>query len=76
MKEDNTIIDPTWMARTGGFAKDITLRDHYAGLAMQGMFANPCDSHDPDEETYEEYVAEIGRCAYLMADAMLKAREK
>jgi hypothetical protein len=66
----------TWMTKNGGFAKDITMRDEFAGRAMQGMFANPCDSHDPDEETYEEYVAEIGRCAYLMADAMLKAREK
>jgi hypothetical protein len=66
----------TWMTKNGGFAKDMTMRDHYAGLAMQGMFANPCDSHHPDQGTYEEYVAEIGRCAYLMADAMLKAREK
>jgi hypothetical protein len=75
MKEDTTPIDPTWMEKTGGFAKDMTLRDHYAGLAMQGMFANPEDIHRADEETYEEYVAEIGRCAYKMADAMLKARE-
>jgi len=68
--------DDTWMNKTGGFAKDMTMRDEFAGRAMQGMFANPCDSHHPDEGTYEEYVAEIGRCAYLMADAMLKAREK
>ena len=60
---------------TGGYAKDMTMRDHFAGLAMQGMFANPEDIHRADEETYGEYVAEIGRCAYLMADAMLKARE-
>ena len=73
MKEDNTTIDPTWMERTGGFAKDMTLHQWYAGLAMQGMFANPEDIHIADEETYEEYVAEIGRCAYQMADAMLKA---
>lgn len=66
----------TWMTKNGGFAKDMTMRDELAARAMQGMFANPCDSHHPDEGTYEEYVAEIGRCAYLMADAMLKAREK
>ena len=68
--------DDTWMAKTGGFAKDMTLRDEFAGRAMQGMFAKPKDIHIADEETYEEYVAEIGRCAYLVADAMLKAREK
>jgi hypothetical protein len=76
MNEDRTWIDPTWMEKTGGFAKDMTLRDHYAGLAMQGIFANPEDIHRAEDETYEEYVAEIRRCAYLMADEMLKAREK
>lgn len=39
MKEDITTIDPTWMSKTGGFARDITLRDHYAGLAMQGLLS-------------------------------------
>ena len=73
MKEDT---DKTWMEVHGGFAKDMTLRNYLAAKAMQGMFANPEDIHRADEETYEEYVAEIGRCAYQMADAMLKAREK
>jgi len=73
MREDT---DKTWMEIHGGFAKDMTMRDELAARAMQGMFANPCDTHHAHEETYEEYVAEIGRCAYLMADAMLKAREK
>ncbi|CAB5212694.1 hypothetical protein UFOVP189_38 [uncultured Caudovirales phage] len=76
MKEDTTPIDSTWMGKTGGFARDMTLRDHYAGLAMQGMFASPHDYHRVSEETYEEYLAVIGRCAYLAADAMLKAREE
>jgi uncharacterized protein (DUF2147 family) len=73
MKEDT---DKTWMEVHGGFARDMTMRDYLAAKAMQGMFANPEDIHRADEETYEEYVAEIGRCAYQMADAMLKAREK
>ena len=73
MKEDT---DKTWMEVHGGFAKDMTLRDWYAGQVMQGLCANPEDIHRADEETYEEYVAEIGRCAYIVADAMLKAREK
>ena len=40
MKEDNTQIDPTWMEKTGGYAKDMTLRDHFAGLAMQSLIAD------------------------------------
>jgi hypothetical protein len=27
------------------------------------------------DETYEEYIDEIARCSYKIADAMLKARE-
>ena len=71
MKEDT---DKTWIEVHGGFARDMTMRDEFAARAMQGMFANPEDIHRADEETYEEYVAEIVRCAYQMADAMLKAR--
>ena len=53
----------------------MTLRDYFAAKAMQGMFANSNDDHDPDEQSYEEYVKEISCCAYLMADAMLEARK-
>jgi len=53
----------------------MTLRDYFAAKAMQGMSANPEDVHDADLETYDEYVKEISRCAYLMADAMLEARK-
>jgi hypothetical protein len=63
MKEDTTPIDPTWMSKTGGFARDMTLRDHYALLAMQGLM----DAAMP--------MPEIAAAAYDMADAMLKARE-
>lgn len=34
MKEETK---PTWMEVHGGFAKDMTLRDHYAGLALQAL---------------------------------------
>ena len=70
MKEDTTPIDPTWISKTGGFAKDMTLRDHYAGLAMQGLLAGLlADGQDIQWE-------EISRNAYWQADAMLKARAK
>jgi len=53
----------------------MTLRDYFAAKAMQGMFANPEDIHNPYQETYDEYVKEIARCAYMMADAMLEERK-
>lgn len=67
MKEDTTPIDPTWMEKTGGYAKDMTLRDYYAGLAMQSMNSR---------EDYVDAPADaIALDAYALADAMLKARD-
>jgi hypothetical protein len=63
MKEDTTPIDPTWMAKTGGFARDKTLRDEFAGLAMQ--------SNKGTGFTLEQHAD----WAYRLADAMLAARE-
>ena len=60
MKEET---NPTWMEVHGGYAKDMTLRDHYAGLAMQKMLGSG------------DYQF-IAKNAYAMSDAMLKAREK
>jgi hypothetical protein len=54
----------------------ITIRDYFAAKALQGMFANPDDSHEHYDLSYEDYVKEIARCSYKMADAMLAAREK
>jgi hypothetical protein len=67
MKEDTTPIDFTWMSKTGGFARDMTLHDWYAGLAMQSLINEPT-------------VASVGhdfvsRWAHKYADAMLKARD-
>jgi hypothetical protein len=66
MKEDTTPIDPTWMEKTGGFAKDMTLRDYFAAKAMQGLLAGTTTSDGNM----------IVKDAYAIADAMLKAREK
>ena len=59
-----------WMVKTGGYAKDMTLRDHFAGLAMQN-FADEIGPHS-DQGWFEQ----ITRGAYRMADAMLKERSK
>jgi hypothetical protein len=70
MKEDTTPIDPTWMEKTGGFAKDMTLRDHYAGKAMQSFIAEVFSGNLADHG-YDS----VAQHAHRMADAMLKARE-
>jgi hypothetical protein len=46
----------------------MTLRDYFAAKAMQGFMANKANPmhYQPEED---------GRWAYLIADAMLKARE-
>jgi len=52
-----------WMVKTGGYARDKTLRDEFAGLAMQKIMGT----------------ADIDDCcetAYIWADAMLKGRAK
>jgi hypothetical protein len=74
MKEDTTPIDPTWMEKTGGFARNMTLRDWYAGLALQGQLSMPelCVAIGSESATV------TGLCAscFEWADAMLKARDE
>jgi len=67
MKEETTTIDPTWMSKTGGFAKDMTLRDWYAGLAMQGISCLDVPSGAAMRVVVND--------AYRVADAMLAARD-
>jgi len=64
MKENIAQINPNWLEKTGGDALDMTLRDHFAGLAMQGLI----DS--------DNLFSEIPLQAYALADAMLKERSK
>jgi len=64
--------DDTWMQKTGGFARDMTLRDWYAGLAMQGMLSNE-KLHKQILEAGQSWIEES---AWIVAEAMLKEREK
>jgi hypothetical protein len=68
-------IHDTWLTKNGGYAKDMTLRDHFAGRAMQIYMA--------DKELIDLYChlerdvkQEVVVTAYTMADAMLKASGK
>jgi len=72
MKEDT---DKTWIEVHGGYARDMTMRDYYAALAMQTYIA--------DKELIDMYChlgkdvkQEVAVTSYMMADAMLKERKK
>ena len=56
-----------WMVKTGGFARDMTLRDHFAGLAMQALVPMPYVDMSYDA---------CASWAYRQADAMLKERDE
>ena len=57
-----------WHIKTGGFARDMTMRDHYAGLAMQAMMTTGFwNWENPSEDIARVHAA---------ADAMLKERNK
>ena len=55
----------TWMYITGGYAKDMTMRDEFAKQALHGILTRKVF-------TTAESISEV---AYEIADAMLKARE-
>ena len=66
-----TMDEPaSWMEKTGGYVKDMTLRDHFAAKAMQGEIA-------ANEGLFKngELQHQVAKLSYEMADAMLKARE-
>ena len=64
-------VDPQWLppmspTECATISNGMSLRDHFAGLAMQGMI----DGTWPDDVDRQE----ISKRAWLLADAMLKAR--
>jgi hypothetical protein len=50
------------------YLMELTLRDYFAGLALQGRISNPIQYQVTNEHIF-------ARDAYVVADAMLKARE-
>lgn len=61
-----TMIPEGWMEKTGGYAKDMTLRDYFAAKAMQGLVSSP---HCGNEFS----ATQKAKVAYTIADEMLKA---
>lgn len=52
----------------------LTLRDYFAGQAMQGWLASYPESEQHPVATHSENM--VAELSYMMADAMLKAREE
>ncbi len=72
MTEDNVQVArgyTEWILKTGGFARDKTLRDYFAGIALPQAI-----KEIEEAETYN--IKEIAEIAYQYADAMLKERNK
>jgi hypothetical protein len=63
-----------WHIKTGGFARDMTLRDHFAAQAMTTMFYPAIMESIRTDEDLD--CLEVAGFAYKMADAMLKERNK
>ena len=63
-----------WMVKTGGYARDMTMRDHFAALAMQVILKDQYEDgiYLGDSDNDSEHTC--ANSAYIMADAMLKAR--
>lgn len=57
----------SWKDKFGGFSRDMTLRDYFAGLAMQSLILK---STGDDNE-----IVDSAEDAYSIADAMLEARK-
>jgi hypothetical protein len=71
------MVDPNWMQKTGGYAKDMTMRDHFAGLAIQSLIDKVVlrdQSTGMPQPVVTEVQEKIAIGAYAYADAMLKAR--
>ena len=59
-----------WMVKIGGYARDMTMRDHFAAKAMQAAITG-CATRG-EVGLYSNWAG----MAYEMADAMLKERVK
>jgi hypothetical protein len=63
-----------WMVKTGGYAKDKTLRDEFAGLAMQAQLSMPEIGLVISQGTIT--IENVCGSCYEWADSMLKERAK
>ena len=88
MKNENQPIHPTWMTQNGeqsytalkegqktGYEKHfggLTKREYFAGLAMQGILANPFYAEHLKSNIYIPAEDSVAEFAVKMADELLK----
>ena len=68
--KDNTVVAKEytdWHIKTGGYARDMTMRDYFAGQALRGFVADKLV-----QPSYEQ----VTEACYGLAEAMLKERIK
>jgi len=65
----------TWLTKNGGFAKDLTVRDHIAIEAMKAMLG-PFLLKELDEADPNGWMAGVSMDAFSMADTMLRERSR
>lgn len=58
-----------WMEKTGGYARDMSLRDYFAAKAMQTLLGSEYTSA---HGLCEGWMSAMVRESYMVADAMLK----
>jgi hypothetical protein len=59
---------------TRGMPEGMSLRDWFAGMALQGIIA--CPEPAPDADNIKELTLILANAAYTYADAMIAARKK
>jgi hypothetical protein len=65
------------MAQVPLMVKDLTMRDHFAAQALQGMLSNIDEHTRRYLDRYQKDASEeIAKASWAIADAMLKARDK
>ena len=72
MKTKNPLVFPIVGVKNKIDNYGITLRDYFAGLAMQGMLSN----HNMYDDVNFGFSKNLSKDAYLIADDMLKIREE
>jgi hypothetical protein len=56
--------------------KELSLRDWFAGRALQGLLAGPNAPKKSGAESSEQYAVRLAEEAYLLAEAMMREGEK
>ena len=67
-----------WLQNQNAFLtnKQEALRDHFAGMAMQGLLASPVMGDCALHNSSADWLKDITKCSYDFADFMMVYREK